>query len=214
MQKTTVISNSKIIFLVAFICCALMTSLFVFHLRNKHELMVLADGNATIFPIARDLKPFKLASTNGPQFSQQDLMGHWTIAFFGFTHCSSVCPTTLNLFANVYDKLHTNYPNMQVVFISLDPERDSIDKLGSYVHTFNSNFIGATGKMEDIRKLQSEFGIFSAREEANQHGDYQLQHTPSILLINPEGKWAGLFKSNITALQFITAFTASVQHHG
>ena len=191
-----------------------MTSLFVFHLRNKHELTVLADGNATIFPIARDVKHFKLASTNGPEFSQKDLMGHWTIAFFGFTHCSTVCPTTLNLFANVYDKLHATYPNMQVVFISLDPERDAIDKLGSYVHAYNANFIGAAGKIEDIRILQSEFGIFSAREEASNNGDYQLQHTPSILLINPEGQWAGLFKSTISAEQFMAAFTASVQQHG
>lgn len=213
-KKQKSISNAKIIAFVAFVCCALITSLFVYHLSHKQSLTIIADGNATLFPVARDIKPFELASTNHPSFTQKDFIGHDTLVFFGFTHCASVCPTTLNMLAHAYNQLHTISPTLQIVFISLDPERDSIDKLTSYVHSFHPTFIGLAGKIQDIRKLQSQHGIYSATDDAaSTGGDYQIQHTPSILYINPKGQWAGVFKSSVTKVEFIEAFRASINNH-
>jgi protein SCO1/2 len=206
MKNTQTFATNKIIILVAFICCALMASLFVYHASHKQTLTVLADGNATIFPVARDIKPFEFYSSSNRKFTQQDLMNHWTVIFFGFTHCASVCPVTLDMLSQTYKNLSASHPNLQVVLISLDPARDTPDAVSEYARRFNPNFIGVTGKIQAIRKLQSQFGIFSARDDATPGENYQIQHSSSILLINPQGKWAGMFKSGITPAQFISAF--------
>ena len=213
MPKNPVISNNKIIMLIAFVCCALMTSLFVYHMSHKQELTVFSDGNATLFPFARDIKNFKLASTKAADFSQKNLAEHWTLAFFGFTHCATICPATLDMLNHAYALLHPTYPDLQVVLISLDPNRDSIDKLAAYMASFNPDFIGAAGKLQDIRKLQSQFGIFSAEDTASDKANYQLQHTPSILLIDPHGKWAGIIKPNLSPAQFAETFKAMTASH-
>lgn len=198
--------------MVAFICCALMTSLFVFHSSHKQSLTILADGQGTLFPYAREIKSFELVSAENKKFTQKDLLHHWSLVFFGFTHCSTICPVTLGMLGKSYDQLHAIYPNLQVVFISLDPLRDNVGALSHFTHTYHRDFIGVSGKIQEIRKLQSQLGIFSAQDPMSSNDNYQLQHSSSILLFNPEGKWAGMFKYGMTAEQFSTAFTESMQH--
>jgi protein SCO1/2 len=218
MQNTQNFSTNKIIVLVVFICAAIITSLFVFHSRNKQSVQsLLSPEVGIIFPVARDIKPFKLESANQQLFSQQNLLHHWTLLFFGFTHCSNVCPTTLEMINRVYHQLQPDYPNLQVVLISVDPERDTPESLASYTQAFNPKFMGVTGKIQELRKLQSQLGIYSAREpqssdstDGNNNSNYQIQHTSSILLINPQGKWAGLFKYGLNPDQFVQGFRGSV----
>lgn len=159
----------------------------------KPAQQILSSEVGYIFPAPRDIKSFSLDATNNQPFTEKQLYGHWTLLFFGFTHCSNVCPTTLDVLNRVYTNLHTAYPNLQVALVSVDPDRDNIESLTTYVKNYNSDFIGVTGKIGDLRKLQSQLGIYAAQDPAS--GDnYQVQHTSSILLINPQGKWAGLFK--------------------
>ena len=113
------------------------------------------------------------------------------------------------MLGRAYQKLYATYPNLQVVLISLDPERDNLQTLSTYTHSFNKNFIGATGQIQELRKLQSQLGIFSERDTTS--SNYQLQHTSSILLINPQGKWAGLFKFGMNPEQFTQAFTEAIK---
>lgn len=211
MQQKAVFSTQKIIFLVVFVSAALITSLFVFHLKQKPMNTHIANNNALIFPAARDIKPFDLKTTLNETFTQNQFRHHWTLLFFGFTHCSSICPTTLDLLNRVYTSLHPNYPNLQVVFISLDPTRDQPQALSEYVRSFNNDFIGVTGSIQEIRKLQSQLGIYASRDaEASVNDNYQIQHTSSVLLINPQGEWAGLFKAGLNPTQFVDAFKESV----
>lgn len=212
MQTKPAISTNKIIIFVVFIAAAIMTSLFVFHMSQKPKQSMLAEGEGTLFPVARDIKAFELSAGN-KAFTQKDFLNHWTLLFFGFTHCNSVCPTTLEMLNRVYIKLQDTYPNLQVVLISLDPDRDSPEKLTQYTHSFNPKFIGVTGKIQNLRKLQSQLGIYSARENESEN-NYQLQHTASILLINPQGKWAGLFRYGMNPDQFASAFEKSMQYFG
>lgn len=212
MQKIPTIPTHQIIIFVVFICAALITSLFLFHLREKPVPQInLGQDVGMIFPVPRDIKSFELTTTNNQKFTQQNLYQHWTLLFFGFTHCLSVCPTTLDVLNRAYRELHKTYPNLQVVLVSLDPDRDAKEILAKYTHSFNSDFIGVSGKIQELRKLQSQLGIFSAREYSSSGNNYQINHTSSILLINPQGQWAGLFKFGLTPKQLSLAFTESVK---
>jgi protein SCO1/2 len=212
MQDVTTFSTNKIIMFTVFIAAAIMTSLFVYHTSHKPEAAPFAN-NSIVFPAPRDIKPVELFQSNNEKLPKTVFMHHWTLLFFGFTHCNSICPTTLDMLNHVYVKLHAMQENLQVVFISLDPERDTPDALSKYVHGFNPAFISATGKLDALRKLQSQLGIFSAQDETTPHSryDYQIQHTPSILLIDPNGKWAGMFNSAIKPDELIASFQQNVK---
>ena len=205
MKNTPVVATHKIILFVVFISAALITSLFVFHMSHKTDQAQLSDENSMIFPAGRDIKSFELVTSDNKKFSQQDFLRHWTLLFFGFTHCKSVCPTTLSMMDNAYKKLQPLYPNLQVVLITLDPEKDTPEVLAHYTQSFNTQFIGVTGKLKEIRKLQSQLGIFSSSNQDD------IQHTTSVLLINPEGKWSGLFKFGLQPEQFANIFDRNVK---
>jgi protein SCO1 len=190
-NKQEIIATHKIIVFIAFIMAALMTSVFIVHMKQKDAPILIAPEDGILFPVPRDIKPFTLTRSDEGTFSQKNLYGHFTLLFFGFTHCTNVCPANLAVLNRVYTQLHKTFPQLQVALISLDPERDTRAVLQQYVTSYNPAFIGASGKIEDLRQIQSQFGIFSAAEKNGQ--DYQLQHTPSILLISPEAKWLGLF---------------------
>jgi protein SCO1/2 len=192
MNNTPTISNNKIIIFVVFICAALMSSLFIYHASQK-QMQPLPENVGMTFSAPRDIKSFSLLTEADQAYTEKNFRGHWTLLFFGFTHCANICPTTLDVLNRVYTKLKPTISNLQVSLISVDPERDTPSILANYVHSYNSEFRGVTGKISELRKLQSQLGIYSARDEQSGN-DYQVQHTSSILLINPQGKWAGLFK--------------------
>ena len=99
---------------------------------------------------------------------------------------------------------------MQIALVSLDPERDNLNSLAKYTQSYDPNFIGVTGKLVELRKLQSQLGVYSAKS-ATPGNNYQIQHTSSIMLINPQGKWAGLFKFGLKPEQFAQALDQSIQ---
>lgn len=210
MQTSPVISNQKIIMLVVFICAAIMSSLFIFHWRSQSQLKTAQNDDAIIFPAPNQIKPFQLLTANNQAFSQDNFLNHWSLVFFGFTHCAKICPTTLDMISKVYTDLHTAYPNLQVVMVSLDPERDTPDSVMKYAQNFNPSFIGVTGKLNELRKFQSQLGIYSAKGETAADGSYQIKHTASIMLINPKGEWAGMFRFGMKPAEFKKVFEASI----
>lgn len=210
MHNTKPISNNRIIFFVSFVCASIIASLFVFHTRQTtndvHSPLSAEQG--LLFSNARDIKSFELANANGAVFTQQNLRDHWTLLFFGFTHCKSICPTTLQIMQQSYKQLEKDYPQLQIVMVSLDPERDTLQVLNDYVHSFNPSFIGVSGKMQELRKLQSQFGVYSAKE--SEDSNYQIQHTASIMLINPQGKWVGFYRFGMNPEQLSNAIKTSI----
>ncbi len=161
-----------------------------------------------IMPRERDLKSVDLIQANSQTFTDRNLFSHWTLMFFGFTHCNSVCPVTLEMLSKTYPAIHAKVPNLQVVFVSLDPERDTKVELQKYTKNFNAEFIGVSGKIENIRKLQSQLGVYSARE--GNGSNYQLQHTASVMLISPEAKWVGMFKFGLPPKEFEQAVLSAI----
>lgn len=209
MQTQAFVSIRTIVILTVAVSTALIAALLIFHLRSEATSSVSTSNEAILFPVGREIKPFDLMSTDIQTFTQKNLNAHWTLLFFGFTHCADVCPATLDMLSHAYRDLSSRYPNLQVVFVSLDPERDTIAALSQYMKTFHPAFIGVSGSLQSLRKLQSQLGIFAIRDTAPQ-ANYQIQHSSSIMLINPQGKWAGMFKYGLSPQKFIEIFEKSI----
>lgn len=187
---------------IAFGVLALLFGMWAQFNGHPHQNKELVLQNGTAFPIPREVKPFELQNAkDGTPFTKAQLQGHWSMMFFGFTHCAMLCPTTLTTLNKFYGNLEAaNFKEMpQVYFVSIDPERDSLKRIDSYVTSFNKNFKGATASEEVLDKITNEFNILFSKNNPNKDEDYQIDHSGTVLLFNPEGNLAGLFSPPIDA---------------
>lgn len=130
---------------------------------------------------------FELTSHKGAAFQLSDIKGKVGIIFFGFTHCPDVCPNTLLEIQRLNVALKDQAENIQVLFISVDPKRDTPEKLDSYVTYFNKDIIGLTGSTEDIAKVLKQFNA-SVKFTGDTHSDtYNVDHTANMFLIDKQG---------------------------
>ena len=130
---------------------------------------------------------FELTSHKGETFQLSDIKGKVGIIFFGFTHCPDVCPNTLLEIQRLIVALDDQAKRIQVLFISVDPKRDTPDKLDSYVTYFNENIIGLTGSEEEIAKVLKQFNA-SVKFSGDTSSDvYNVEHTANMFLINKQG---------------------------
>ena len=139
---------------------------------------------------------FQLVDHFGERFDNARLREHWTFMFFGFTYCPDICPMTLSVLDQVERRLQTEYPElpMQVVFVSVDPARDTPERLGQYVPYFNPGFLGVTGAEAQIERLSRQLGIlYIHHEDEDGDGNYMVDHSSAVLLIDPNGRFSALF---------------------
>ncbi len=151
---------------------------------------------ATLLPVAKAVTAFQLADQSGRPFTLENLKDRWTLAFFGYTHCPDVCPTSMAMLGQVQRDLE-KAPNAgelpQVVFFSVDPERDTPELLASFVPYFHKSFIGVTGDAGEILKLTRQLGIIYGKVEGSGSDDYLVDHSAAIILFDPEGRFRALF---------------------
>lgn len=185
-----------VLILVAF--AALITGLFVAQHVSFDKTIDTSRFHGTWLPEPRQVAAFALTGSDSMPFDNHSLQGQWTMMFFGFTHCGGICPTTMAELAKMYrileDKKVTPLP--RVVFISLDPSRDSLEKLKQYAGAFHPNFYAARGDEADIKQMTKEFGIvFEQQAPINpkEPGHYDIQHTGAIMLFNPKGQLNAFF---------------------
>jgi len=164
--------------------------------RPPAPLIIPPSLQAVLWPMPRQITSFNLVEKEQIAFNLERLANKWTLIFFGYTNCPDVCPMTLSVMKAVYDGLASNpeiQANTQVVFISVDPARDSPEHIGKYVTYFDESFIGATGTAEEIDKFTRQLSAGYILEEPNELGIYQVNHTGSIYLIGPKQKIHGAF---------------------
>lgn len=150
--------------------------------------------HATLLPEAKTVQTFRLSDHRGRPFTPENLQGHWTLLFFGYTHCPDVCPTTLQTLAGALRRLDEAGDTVtlpQVVFVSVDPARDSRERLAGFVSYFNPDFIGVTGEPAQIERLTRPLGILYAK--AGDGTDYLVDHSAAIVLFDPSGRYRALF---------------------
>ena len=150
---------------------------------------------AVMYPSRQMIADFTLHRADGRALTNADLGGHWTIAFFGFTHCPDICPTTLTTFKQVWKSLAADgaTAHVQFLFVSVDPERDTPEQLGRYVGFFSTDFIAATGPDDQLTRLTRSLGLVYARIP-DESGGYSVDHSASAVIIDPQGRRAGLFR--------------------
>ena len=155
------------------------------------------DSVATVLPESRPLPEVTLTSHNGEQWTNKDLEGRWQFLFFGFTNCPDVCPTTLATLAGAMNRLQDVEiePMPEVVFVSVDPQRDTPKLMKRYVGHFSDDFLGVTGDRGEIDRLTQSLGISYKLYQPDSNGDYGVDHSAAILLIDPRGELRALWQS-------------------
>jgi protein SCO1/2 len=133
-------------------------------------------------------REFALTDHNGKPRTLADFKGKAVIVFFGFTHCPDVCPTTLAEMANVVQQLGPQGDKVQVLFITVDPERDTPALLAKYVPAFHPSFIGLTGDKAAIEKVAKEFRVFYQKVPGKEPGSYTVDHTAGSYVFDPQGR--------------------------
>lgn len=157
-------------------------------------------ASATVIQPARPLPSFDLLNEAGTPFTRANLEGHWSLVFFGFTHCPAICPTTLAMLQQT-QQLLTDLPfglQPQLVFISVDPERDTPAQIAQYVHFFGPTLRGVTGSPQRIDALTQALGVPVSRTTLPD-GGYTVDHSAAIFVINPRGEFNALFSPPHTA---------------
>jgi protein SCO1/2 len=153
-------------------------------------------AKATLLDPPRPLPAFALTDHTGASFDPFRLKNHWSLLFFGFTHCPDVCPTTLGMLAQT-EKILGDLPveqRPQIVLISVDPQRDTPQQLASYLRFFSPSFTGVTGTQDAIDKFTQALGVPVAISEVA-NGGYTVDHSAAIFLIDPNGAMRALFST-------------------
>ena len=132
-------------------------------------------------------KTLELKDHNGQPRTLADFKGKVVTLFFGFTHCPDVCPTTLVEMANVMKELGSDAGRVQVLFVSVDPERDTADVLKRYVPAFHPSFLGLTGNAEEIARAAKEFKIYYQKQKLP-GGGYTMDHSAGTYILDSEGR--------------------------
>jgi protein SCO1 len=139
--------------------------------------------------------PFELTDQAGQTVTEKSMHGHPTLVFFGFTHCPDVCPTTLFEMSEVLKAMGKDADRVNAYYISVDPERDTQAAMKEYLSSFDPRLKGLTGSPEAIAKVLSEYRVY-ARKVPLKDGDYTMDHTALIYLMDRDGKFVAPFNIN------------------
>jgi len=152
--------------------------------------------------------PFTLTNHLGQRVTEQDYQGQWRLIYFGFTYCPAICPTELQKIATALNDLGDKGEQILPIFVSVDPERDTVDVMREYVSLFHSRLIGLTGSIEEIEQIKKEYKIYAAKVQDDTMSDYTVDHSSFIYFIDPDNNLRRIFKIDDRA-QDITNFVNS-----
>jgi protein SCO1/2 len=151
---------------------------------------------ATLLPSPRALPAFSLQQSDGTPLTNDELRGHWTVVFLGFTHCPDVCPTTLAQLAGA-QKQWAALPaatRPRVLFVSADPERDSPALTGEYAHAFHPDTLAATAPLPQLEDFARSLSLvfMKAPGPSGRADDYSIDHSAALVLLDPQARMAGV----------------------
>jgi protein SCO1/2 len=158
--------------------------------ERPHEAPALRAGTALARP--RAIHDFDFTDQHGQPFTRASLEGHWTLLFTGFTNCPDVCPFTLSLMADLRRQLARD--DLQFLFVSVDPERDTPAAIAQYLAHFDPALAGATGSREETERFTAGLGLAQVRNPGV-GGEYTVDHSTAFVLIDPEARLAGYFQA-------------------
>jgi protein SCO1/2 len=203
MNKTNYIK--KTVMLIVIITASVAGIMTSNHYFNKTS--VVNYKSLLIYPEPKTFTGFKLINKKNETITIEEFSNKWTLLFFGFTSCPDVCPTTLTELQRIYKSLEQKIPDNlpQVLFVSVDPDRDTPEVLKNYIDFFNPSFSAATADNANLISLTSQIGVaYIVEEHTGTDTYYNVDHTAVIFVISPEKQLFGIFptphnESDITA---------------
>jgi len=142
--------------------------------------------------------PFRLVDQNGKPFTDANLKGKWHLLFFGYTHCPDTCPTALNEISLAMDRLGKKRDEVGVVFITVDPERDTPEVLKSYMQSFDAPIVALTGTPDEVAQAAKAYRVFYAKHQ-RADGGYDMDHSAVIYIMDPQGRFTATLSPDTTA---------------
>ncbi len=145
---------------------------------------------AILWPGAREVADFSLLDQRGQTFTKDDLKGHWSLLYFGYLQCPDICPTTLQSLGKLRKLMAeagqaADIP--QMVFVSVDPENDTPERIGGYLAFFDKELTGLSGDPDQLERLANSLGIIYA-EHIEPNGVRSMEHTTSVIVVDPQGR--------------------------
>ena len=166
--------------IVSFIIILIATFMFAEHLSRQNTPKKISDI----------LKNINLIDHNGIEFNKASLNEKPSLLFFGFTHCPEICPTTLSQLSEITENLQNPINLTNIVFITLDPKRDTQDHLKEYIQYFNKNVIAITGQINEIKKLADNWNVFFETIGSSKE-NYNINHTATVFMLDRTGIFRG-----------------------
>ena len=167
-----------------------------------------------IYPKAKEIKEFSLINHRSENVTKENFKNHWSLVFVGYTHCPDICPTTMTVMTQVSEFMQKQKMKPpEIVFLSIDPERDTADILNAYVTYFNENFIGLTGELKEIKQLTAQLNAVF-RKAPGLSGeitdkDYLMDHSSALMLMNPHGNLQSILTAPHTPANLIESIIKS-----
>lgn len=178
MTNNNILRNFRVVLWVLVAVAAIgATALFVFRPPQR--------------PLGVTGQEFALASTKGGEFTQASLAGTPSLVFFGYTHCPEVCPTTLAETTAWRNQLGLSEEDLRIIFVTVDPERDTAEMVKTYVEGFDPSVIGLVGTPDETAKAKAAFGVFSEKAGDVDTDYYTVDHTALTFLIGDDGRFEG-----------------------
>lgn len=148
--------------------------------------------------------PFKLKDQTGRTRTDADFRGQLMLVYFGFTYCPDICPTDLQAIGLAIDQLGEDAKNVQPLFVTLDPERDTVEHLAQYVPLFHPRLLGLTGSIEDVSRTADTYRVFYKRVSTGpKPDDYTIDHSAFIYLMDRDGKYLEFFPPGTDAEKIV-----------
>lgn len=145
-----------------------------------------------LWPDPKQLNSFTTVDHTGVPFTVDRLRGKWSLLFFGYTHCPDVCPLTLSVLSSIQDRLPSD---TRTIFVTVDPGRDTPPRLTEYIRYFDDRMIALGGSIEQISGLTSQIGIVWSHGPVAADGNYPVNHSTAVFLVDPEARLVGIFSA-------------------
>lgn len=156
--------------------------------------------------------PFTLTNQKGERVTDETFRGKYMLVSFGYTSCPDICPAELQLMANAVDLLGANAEKITPIFITIDPERDTVQQVASYVENFSPRMVGLTGTPEDVKEAASAYRVYYAKAEgASTASGYLMDHSTFIYLMDPQGHYVSHFAYGTTREKLAEAIAKAMR---
>lgn len=169
---------------------------------------------AVLWPVARPVAPFRMRTQLGDSFDEKSFEGQWNFVFFGFLECPDVCPTTLQslrAFRLVLTDSDPAAARHRFVFVTVDPERDTVERLGPYLAYFDPDFVGLVGDDGELARLAGSMAVYYARRQ-DESGRVGFDHTSSVMVVDPAGRVVGTLPQPHDPAVMLRRFQALQRH--